>query len=47
MKLPMMSEGVTDEMIRPFHQWQDEDTEVELLPAAVRQGVTGAGLQRG
>jgi hypothetical protein len=47
MKLPMMSEGVADGMIRPFHQWQDEDTDVERLPAAVRPRVTGAGSQQG
>jgi hypothetical protein len=47
MKLPMMTEEITDGMIGPFHLSQDEHTEVERLPAAVRVGVARAGSQQG
>ena len=31
MKLPMISEGPIDWTVRPFHRWQDEDTEMDPL----------------
>jgi hypothetical protein len=47
MKLPMMSESKSPDLIRPFQVWRDEGTEQERLPAIARPNSSNAVSQRG